>query len=64
MSFNVRIKEETFDMPNLSFLHGTSFSPEKVYRCVGVIDSKLLIADGETGSFVELFPRNCLFVGE
>ena len=62
--FNVKIKQETFELQNMSFLDKKAFNARCIYPVLGILNQKLLIANPENGEMAELFPRNCIFIEE
>jgi len=60
--FTVKIKSEIFEILSMDFLEKRGFKPNTEYQAIGVVGSKLLVADTVSGEMVELFPRNCRFI--
>lgn len=60
--FSVKIRPQIFSIREMDFLNSKGFSPDKIYKVVAVVESKLLLVDEDSGEMVELFPRNCIYV--
>lgn len=60
--FNIKIKEETFQLSNMSFLSSKNFNSKDSYPVIGIMQQKLLIANPKNGEMAELFPRNCIYL--